>query len=420
MGDHTPITDISYVSKINKSKILSLIRSREVISRAEIGKEMGLSLPTVSRLVDSLIHNEELVIEVGTAAPSRGRPPQLVKFAGDSKYVIGLTISPKYIYAVLSNLNAHIISDTRIHTQADDGVEAMAARIAGAIETMIVQSNVSRQHVLGIGIGVGGLIDTQQNLIAYSSAFGWENVDLAGALSDYIDLPIKFDNVARVMALGELWYGIGQTVDNFISIYVGHGIGMCAVIDGMPMTGSFGMSGELGHCLVAPSAREGENNQLRRLEDVSGGSGIAMEAQRRLSEAPSSQLHQLCDGRPEAITAEMVALAAERGDQISIDIYTKAAEHLGVAVVNLIQLYNPQAIVIGGGVAQAGDLLFNGVKRMVEAHTLKRLKQDIIIQPAYHGGRTKEMGAVALILNEVLSLNLAHEKREDYKAAAIS
>lgn len=407
MGEHNPITDISYVSKINKSKILSLIRSREVISRAEIGKEMGLSLPTVSRLVDSLIHHEKLVLEVGTATPSRGRPPQLVKFAGDANYVIGLTIGPKYIYALLSNLNAHIITDTRFPTQAEDGVEMMVKRIADAVQEMSRQSGVNIAHVLGVGIGVGGLIDSKRNLLAYSSAFGWENVDLSGELSRYLDIPIKFDNVARVMALGELWYGIGQSVKDFLSIYVGHGIGMCAVIDGKPHYGSTGMTGELGHCTF-----EMPSGGSIFLEEVAGGRGIARVAKERISEYPDSLLHQYCEGHLDTITAETVALAANRGDELSKDIFARATKYLGAAVSNLIHLYNPQAVVIGGGVAQAGDFFFEGIKQAVKERALPRLAEDVIIQPAYHGARTKEMGAVALILNEVLSLEISNHKEK--------
>ncbi|MDP8246280.1 MAG: ROK family protein [Candidatus Hinthialibacter antarcticus] len=407
MGEHNPITDISYVSKINKSKILSLIRSRDVISRAEIGKEMGLSLPTVSRLVDSLIHHEKLVLEIGTATPSRGRPPQLVKFAGDANYVIGLTIGPKYIYALLSNLNAHIITDIRIPTQAEDGIETMVKRIASAIQDMSRQSGVNIDNVLGVGIGVGGLIDSKRNLLAYSSAFGWENVDITGELSRYLDIPIKFDNVARVMALGELWYGIGQSVKDFLSIYVGHGIGMCAVIDGKPHYGSTGMTGELGHCTF-----EMPSGGSIFLEEIAGGRGIARVAKERLSEFPDSLLHQCCEGRPDTITAETVALAANRGDELSKDIFARAANYLGAAVSNLIHLYNPQAVIIGGGVAQAGEFFFDGIKNAVKERALPRLAEDVIIQPAYHGARTKEMGAVALILNEVLSLDISNHKEK--------
>ncbi|MBI1391054.1 MAG: ROK family protein [bacterium] len=411
MNQHDPITDISYVSKINKSKILALIRSRDVISRAEIGKEMGLSLPTVSRLVDSLIHQEGLVYGVGTATPSRGRPPQLVKFSGEDNYVIGLTINPKIVYAVLSNLNANIIAEHRIETNEDETFQALVERIGGMIKELIHKSDVPEERVLGVGIGVGGLIDTQRNVIAYSSAFGWTNVDLAAELGQYIDLPIKFDNVARVMALGELWYGIGQTVKDFICIYLGHGIGLSAIIDGKPHYGANGMSGELGHCTIdIHSEMAGASGIRGCLESYAGGRAIAETAQRLLPENPNSLLHRLCNGAPKTITAETVAQAANEGDELSRSIFLQAAEYLGIAVANLIHLYNPQAVVIGGGVAQVGDLLFDKLNETVKARTLPRFAQEIVIQPAYHGSKTKVMGAVALILNEVLSLNICNSK----------
>ncbi len=165
MNSDQPITDITYVSKINKIRILNRIRNSQPISRTEIAKEMGLSLPTVSRLVDSLIHNEKLVIEIGKSTANLGRPPKLVEFAGSNHYVIGLSIGNTYISGILADLNAQIISEHRIPTSANHGYQKLIRRTANLIEQLIALSEVDEQQVLGVGLAVGGLIDTRRNLL---------------------------------------------------------------------------------------------------------------------------------------------------------------------------------------------------------------------------------------------------------------
>lgn len=408
MNDHHPITNISYVSKINKTKILALIRSRELISRAEIGKEMGLSLPTVSRLVDSLIHHERLVTEEGTAAPSRGRPPQLVRFAGDSNYVIGLNIGATTVSGILSNLNAEIQVELRIPSQPRDGFHTMMRRTAELIERLILESQVDSRQVLGVGIGIGGLVDPQTSRISYSAIFDWIDVDIPAELNRYVNLPIKVDNDVRVMALGELWYGIGEKVKNFICVHVGYGIGAAYIQDGKPYFGSTGMAGEFGYITVEKDSSRADSGIRGCLQSLASGHAIAEKAQEALSENPDSLLHSLCGGDLSNITAKNVADAAIQGDALSKEILAQAAEYLGIGIANLVNLLNPQAIVIGGGVSRTGDDFIDCVRKAVYPRVLPGLTNKLIIQPSAHGNRSKVLGAIALALNEVLSLNIGH------------
>lgn len=408
MNDQNPITNISYVSKINKTKILALIRSRELISRAEIGKEMGLSLPTVSRLVDSLIHQEKLVTEEGTAAPSRGRPPQLVRFAGDSNFVIGLNIGATFISGILSDLNAKILVEKRIPSLPHEGLKPMIHRTAELIHSLIQESGVDHQQVLGAGIGIGGLVDPFTNLISYSAIFGWTDVDLAAELTPLVGLPIKVDNDVRVMALGELWYGIGEHCKNFICVHIGYGVGSAYIQDGRPYFGASGMAGEFGYITIEKDSPL-ENSGIRGcLQSLASGLAIAEQAQEEIREWPHSTLHAMCDHHYESITAEMVAIAAQKGDELARKILLNAAEYLGIGIANLINLLNPQAIVIGGGVAKAGDLFFDKIRETVRQRVLHWMVEDVVIVSAKHGSRSKVMGAIALILNEVLSLNIGY------------
>lgn len=405
MNTKLPIKDISYISKINKIKILDFIRNQGTTSRSEITKEIGLSLPTVSRLVDSLIQKERLINEVGTRSTSRGRPPNLVTFAGTENYVIGMSIARMHITFVLTNLNAEILAELRIPAEANKGFQSIVRRSANGINQLIKNAGVDRNNVLGVGIAVSGLIDTTQNLVAYSATMNWKNKDFAGELSKLIHKPIKMDHDARVMALGELSFGAGEQFHNFICVHMGYGIGASFIVDGKPFYGKCGMTGELGHIIVEPNHPvQCTCGNYGCLETLASGRAIAMQAQNEIHK--SKYLLQYCDGNPENITAETVAIAAREGDIHSQKILLKSAEYIGIGLATLVNLFNPEAIILGGGLVYAGDYLFNQIPTIIEKRTLPQISRNVIVQTSKLGNRCRIMGAVALILSEILNLNI--------------
>ncbi len=405
MSNDQPIRDVSYISKINKISVLNLVRERHRISRSEIAKEIGLSLPTVSRLVDSLVHHERLIREIGPQLTRRGRPPSLLEFAGNENFVIGLSIGKVHISGVLANLDAHTIAQLSIPTGADKGFGHIVHRAAGLINRLIRTASVRPESVLGIGIAIGGLIDTRRNRIAYSATLNWVDRDLAGALGSLVRKPIKVDHDARVMALGELWFGIGDRVRNFICVLIGYGIGAAFIVDGKPFFGKCGMTGELGHIVVAANHRARCTCGNRGcLDALASGRAIALQARKIIER--SSILKELSRGDPECISAQTVALAAQRGDPFARRILLRAATYIGTGLAALINLYNPEAVVLGGGLVKAGDFFLDRISKVARDRTLGRISQGLIIQPSVLADRSRVMGAVALILNEILHLNI--------------
>lgn len=406
-NNELPIKDISYISNINKIKILNYIRDQGTLSRSEIAKRIGLSLPTVSRLVDSLVQKEKLLLEIGTRSTVRGRPPNLVTFAGNQNFVIGMSIGRMHITGILTNLNAEILAEHRIPTDANKGFQSVVRRSANGIDQLIQLAGVNRDNVLGVGIAVGGLIDTLNKQVAYSATMNWVNKDFAGAVSQVIDKPVKIDHDARVMALGELAFGLGNQIRNFICVLIGYGIGASFVVDGKPIYGKCGMTGELGHIVVADKKRiPCSCGNFGCLDTLASGRAIALQAQKEIAKSKSSLLHQLCEGDPMNISAETVALAAQQGDKLSRKILLNAADYIGIGLSALVNLYNPEAIILGGGLVQAGDFLFERIRSAIEKQTLRQISEGIIIQPSKLGNRCRIMGAVALILDEVLNLNI--------------
>ena len=397
--------DVTQTNLANKIRVLDIIRNEEFVSRAELVKKAHLSAPTITRIVDSLINSEKIVEEIGIGSSEGGRPPKLVRFSGADKYVIGIDLGTTHIDGIVANLDAEVRSEMRIPTFVEAGYDEVIGRTALLVRDLVDRSGIPSDQILGIGMAVAGLVDVKRRIVEYSPDFGWRDADIIKDLRRNVPFPVVFDNVTRVMSLGELHYGLGQQTDSFICINVGYGIGAGVIADGKPFFGAHGMSGEFGHMVADPySDSRCMCGNTGCLEAVASGRGISMTAQKRLAAGEKSVLSDAFRADPSSITARTVANAAADGDDVAADVIKTAGRYLGLGIVNLVNLFDPHAIVIGGGVAQAGSLLFSTIRTVVEERSLSRHSREIEIHPATFGTRASVMGAVSLVLDEVLSL----------------
>jgi len=274
-----------YINKLNKIKILGLIRDYSTISRAELVTKSGLSAPTVTRIVNSLIHNEKLVQSIGMGSSNGGRPPVMLKFNGRKSYVIGIDLGATAIRGVLSDLNGDFLEEIDIKTRLEAGFGAIMDDVADLINNLAASKKKSARSIIyGAGIAVAGLIDMKKNIVEYSPVFNWEKVDIVNALKDKVNFPVIFDNVTRLMALGGLCYGKGQRSANFICINVGYGIGSGIIVNGDLLTGRDGFAGELGHMTIdKDSDIQCSCKKYGCLEALASGKAIALTAQSRLA-----------------------------------------------------------------------------------------------------------------------------------------
>lgn len=400
-----PSGGASYVNRLNKIKVLDIIRTTEKLSRADIAKISGLSAPTVSRIIEDLM-GEGLVREIGEGVSQGGRRPTLLKFSDQKNFIIGIDLGTTNIYGVLSDFDAKIIAEVRRPTGIDEGFSSVMRRTADVIGELIDEPTIKGKRIYGIGMAVAGLINRKRNIVEFSPDFHWHNVDVVEFLSRIHNYPIIFDNVTRVMAMGERWFGLGKQIKNLICVNVGYGIGAGIILDGKPLYGPLGMAGEFGHItLDKDSLVQCDCGNYGCLEALASGNAIAKSAKKRLLEGERSILLELCGGEVSKVTAEMVAVAAKQGDALAWNVFEKAMEYLGIGIAGLVNLFSPEAVVIGGGVAQAGEILFEKVRKTISARSLNMISSNVIIRPATFGVKTAVMGAVSLILSEVISLN---------------
>lgn len=314
-------------------------------------------------------------------------------------WTVGVDLGGTQIRAVLTDQLGTKQARAQRLTQAEEGPEAVIERILATIEDVL--SDVAKEQVVGIGIGAPGPIDPSTGtLYDPPNLPGWTAISLTDQIEGTFGLPTFAGNDANVAALGEHRFGAGQGVDDLVYVTVSTGIGGGIISGGRLITGARGFAGEIGHQTLDPNGPMCGCGQPGHLEAFAAGPAIARDARQAVRDGADSTMTELA-GSVEAITAETVARAAARGDGVAHQILRQAAFYIGLGLVNVIHLVEPQRIIIGGGVSQAGALLFEPIRKTVDQHLMSDVYQGVGIVPAALGSDVGLLGAVALALSKL-------------------
>ena len=390
-----------FQGNLNKIKVLRLIRNEKEITRAEIIQKSGLSAPTVTRIVESLVQLN-LIQTDGIGSSIGGRPPQLIHFHSKDNYVIGIDLGATFIRSALSNLDGDFIFEIHVPTNLKKGFDAVMEQVGELIEKLCERARQNSLSLWGIGIAVCGMVNKNTSIVEYSPIFGWKNVNIQEALAKYTNLNITLGNVTHLIALGELLYGVGKDYKNFICINLGYGIGSGIIIDGKLFSGADGIAGEIGHIVVdIYSKRKGLEGVTGTLEALASGYGLADIAREMAKSDPESLLFSQ---NPEDIDAKLVFDTAKKGDRLAIEIIDGIAGYLSIGIDTLIKLFNTECIVLSGGLVQNDDVLIEKIRNKISDYSLSGVSRSVPIVKAGFGENAALMGSFSLILEKILLL----------------
>jgi len=399
---YTKKGNLRLVQKINRSLILNLIKDKGPISRADISKITKLTRSTVSSIVDYLI-KKDLIKEIGLTSSGVGRRAILLKLNSKAYYSIGVDLGTLHttitIIDLLGRIEKRIEYPTNCQLEKDKILEKLKANIYNIIKN----SGIKREKIAGIGIAAPGLIDKKGTMLITPN-FGWRDTPLREILKKKFHIPVFVDNNVNAMALAESEFGEGQGVKNFVFINVGMGIGSGVVINGELFHGESNCTGEIGHTTVdynGPKCSCGNNGCL---EVMASGPAIAKRAIKAIKEGEKSLISKLVNYDFNQISAEIVATAANQGDKLGRSIMEETGEYLGTGVANIINLFNPKLVIIGGGVTQAGDLIFKPLKRIAQKRAFSVSAEVAKIIPVSLGKDCTVIGAAALVLKEIFKI----------------
>lgn len=396
------VANKSLIKDINTTAILQLVRERGPISRAEIAKVTKLNPATVSNNIVNLMELG-IVREIGIGSSSGGRKPMMIQLNQDAYYVIGVDMGTTDVSTGITDLEGRILWRATLPFGNRTNPEEVLQVIKESIHRVLEVSGVQHDKLLGIGMGIHGLVDSDKGLSLFAPAFQWENVPIAEPFSEEFSLPAVIDNDVRAMALGEKWYGKAEGVSNFVFLNIGTGIGSGICIGGELIKGAHFGAGEIGHIHVAEGNERCFCGKTGCLSTLVSATAIERRVRAALSGGEASMIPGLVDGDESAITGEIIFQAALKGDALALRILDETGRHIGSAVSMVVNLLNPEMVLIGGGVANSGDFIFTGMKEVIQSQSMKNNIENIYIGPAGLGDDCGIVGAATLILSKIFS-----------------
>jgi glucokinase len=320
---------------------------------------------------------------------SAKRNPVLAVDLGGSKIIIAL-VSPW----------GEVIAKEYIATLADEGSEAVIRRMLAIINSFIAKASMQHSSAITIAIASAGSIDFEKGIVTASPNLpGWSNVPLKDIVRERTGLKTFLVNDGSAAAWGEHCFGRGRGIDNLIYVAVGTGIGGGIIINGELYNGVSGSAGEIGHMTIDINGPRCNCGNIGCWESLASGKAVAKEARRRIAQGTKSLLIELAEGEPQNITAQLVSTAARRGDVLALELVSRTATYLGIGMVNLVNIFNPEMIIIGGGMAQMGDMLLDPARQVITERAFQLPAQIVRIVLSELDNNASVLGAAALSLS---------------------
>lgn len=286
-------------------------------------------------------------------------------------------------------------------TGAEAGERDVLDRLIHLAKRTIEQTR--REHptgeILGVGVGAPGPLDTKGGIVLLTPNLGWVNLPLRQIIHERLKLPAVLDNDANCATLGEWWMGAARGTRNAIGITIGTGIGGGIIIDGKLFHGASDCAGEIGHTTIDTEGRRCKCGNYGCLEAYASGPNIALRAVEEIEAGAESRLAHYVDGNLERITAQTVYQAAHDGDSLALQVVNDTAKFLGAGIANLVNIFNPEAVVVCGGVTLAGDHLFTPLRREVARRAFKPAVSVCRIVPCELTGTAGVYGAAKVFLD---------------------
>jgi glucokinase len=284
-------------------------------------------------------------------------------------------------------------------TQPERGVDAVVESMAAMVEETIAgvarEAGARRDEILGVGIGAPGPLDRARGIVVVAPNLGWRDYPLRDEISARVALPATLDNDANCATLGEWWQGAARGARHVVGLTIGTGIGGGIIIDGRLHHGVCDVAGEIGHTTIDLTGRYCRCGNYGCLEAYASGPAIAQRAREALERDEISSLHRMVDGDLSRLTAATVYEAAKMGDPVARELVRDTATFLGAGIANLLNLFNPDVVVIAGGVTQAGEPLFDPLRAEVRRRAFRPAVDACRIVPGELPGTAGVVGAVA-------------------------
>ncbi|MGN9793388.1 ROK family transcriptional regulator [Streptomyces sp. NPDC054847] len=370
--------------RANLERVVRAVRMAGSLTQAEIARSTGLSAATVSNIVREL--KDGGTVEV-TPTSAGGRRARSVSLSGDAGIVIGVDFGHTHLRVAIGNLAHQVLAEEAEPLDVDASSAEGFDRAEALVNRLVEATGIGLGKVIGVGLGVPGPIDVESGTLGSTAILpGWTGINPSDELSARLGVPVYVDNDANLGALGEMVWGSGRGVKDLAYIKVASGVGAGLVIDGQIYRGPGGTAGEIGHITLdesGPVCRCGNRGCLETFT------------------AARYVLPLLQSSHGAELTMERVVQLAREGDPGCRRVVGDVGRHIGSGVANLCNLLNPSRVVLGGDLAEAGELVLGPIRESVSRYAIPSAARQLSVAPGALGGRAEVLGALALVLSEM-------------------
>jgi glucokinase-like ROK family protein len=380
------------VKKYNKHAAVDLIRfASKGVSRTDIAEELGLTRAGVTVIINELIDNG-IILETDSRSTPSGRPPVVLEVNSKCGLVAAIDMGAAHLSVALGDVSARIIEEIEQPFKISNGPERCLKEASLALQAVMEKCGIDIKDLSAIGISVPGPVITDAGMVMAPPIMpGWDRFPIRDTLEAKWNVPVTLNNDADLGALGEWAYGAGRGEKNLAYIKVGSGIGAGLIINQQIFVGATGSAGEIGHLTIDKNGPLCTCGNYGCLEAFASGNAIELQAQKLVA---SGKRTLLADFNRKQISVSDVADAARRGDLESQEILNRSGTFIGIAIAGLINLINPSVVIIGGGVAEVGDILTAPIRKMVKERSLPASEHAVKITTAMLGRHSTLIGAM--------------------------
>ena len=392
-----PAANRDLTRAINLFNILNEIRKAGTISRVEIADLTGQSRSSVTNITALLLEQGLIMEHKPTRTTNRGRRRVMLSLNPNAAHVVGVKISAFQISFAVVNFQADVKSSLILPIRTGERPESFVADvIEEGVRHCLTEAKLKLSDICGMGIGIPGFVDSDTSTCYWTPLYKKEQTSLKENIEQRLSVKVYIENDANAVTVGEQWFGLGMGIDNFVVVTIEHGVGMGIVVDGKLYRGNSGIGAEFGHMVINPYGEPCRCGKVGCIEAYVSDISMVRRAQEALAG------HRDLGFDLETLTIQDVIRLAREGDPIVKKLYRESGEILGIGVAGLIQIFNPERVIVTGeGVRAGDDLLFRHMRRMVNRNLNKEMAKatEIIVQEWADDDWAR--GAAGFVLSEL-------------------
>ena len=402
--NHKTTADQAYVRETNLSLVLRLIHNQSPLSRAQLAGITGLNKSTVSSLVDDLIERR-LVCETGSNTGGTGRPATLLEINPQAGHVIGVELGVDFVSVAVTDIRGNILWRRREDADPSDDQDKMIQQTLQIVKDAITAGKRKGYKFLGIGLATPGTVDVSNGVLIFAPNLHWRNVPFGKIFSEQTKLRVFVENDANAAAIAEHLFGTTCQSRNFLFVFAGVGIGGGLFLNGELYRGKNGFAGEIGHfpIMAEPSQNVCHCGNRGCWETYANQYSIIQRIQARMEVKRTSIIPKLMAEQNSPLSIPLIKQAADAGDNEAIDSFAEAGRAMGQGFAGLINIFNPEKIILGGPLSIAGEYLLPSIKQTVEMHSLPEIDQQVEILLSPFGPDASLIGAIAIVVDDLIA-----------------